>query len=101
MSFINWSDSHEMLGLLSEFVADERHDSAGDPARRHFLTGVLQELGELTARIDQTNDDDAIGTLRTILESVDDEFRGDSVLEHISACIEELERIRGVAGPGR
>ena len=100
MSFINWSDSHEMLGLLSEFVADERHDSAGDPARRHFLTGVLRELDDLTARIHETNDGDAIGTLRMILESVDDEFRGDSVLEHISACIEELERIRNrvVAG---
>lgn len=84
-----------MLGLLSEFVADERRDSVDDPARKHFLTGVLEELGELTARIDETNDDDVIGKLRIILESADSEFRGDPVLEHVQACIEELERIRG------
>jgi hypothetical protein len=94
MSFINWSDSHEMLGLLSEFVVDERHDSTADPARTHFLSCVLEELDELTARIDETNDDDAIVRLRMILESVNDEFRGDRVLEHVQACIEELERIR-------
>jgi hypothetical protein len=99
MVFINWADSHEMLGLLSEFVADEWRDSTDDPARAHFLAGVLEELGELTARIDETNDetndDDSIGKLRMILESADSEFRGDPVLEHVQACTEELERIRG------
>ena len=95
MSFINWSDSHEMLGLLSEFVADERRDSTGDPERAHFLAGVLEELGELTTRIEETNDDHSIDRLRTIMESADGEFRGDPVLEHVQACIEELERIRG------
>jgi hypothetical protein len=94
VSFINWSDSHEMLGLLSEFVADERRDSTGDRARARFLAGVLEELGELTARIDETNDDDSISKLRMILESADDEFRGDPVLDHVEACVEELERIR-------
>jgi hypothetical protein len=95
MSFINWSDSHEMLGLLSEFVADERRDSIDDSAREHFLACVLEELGELTTRIDETNDDDSIGKLRMIVQSADGEFRGDPVLEHVQACIEELERIRG------
>jgi hypothetical protein len=98
VSFINWSDSDEMLGLLSEFVADEQGDSTGDPARARFLAGVLEELGELTARIDETNDDDSIGKLRMILESADDEFRVDPVLEHVQACIEELERIRDRVG---
>jgi hypothetical protein len=95
MSFINWSDSHEMLGLLSEFVADEQRESTHDPARAHFLAGLLEELGELTARIDEMNDDDSIGKLRTLLESANGEFRSDPVLEHVQACIEELERIRG------
>ena len=94
MTFINWSDSHEMLGLLTEFIADERHDSYDDPARALFLTGLLEELRELTAQIDDVSDDEAIGRLRRIQDSVSDEFRGDSVLEHIQACIEELERIR-------
>jgi hypothetical protein len=99
MSFINWSDSHEMLGLLCEFVADERQESAGDPARVHFLTGVLEELGELTGRIDETNDDESIARCRMILESANGEFSGDPVLEHIEACIEELERIRNRYDP--
>jgi hypothetical protein len=95
MVFINWSDSHEMLGLLSEFVADERRDAIDDPARKHFLAGVLEDLSEVIARIDEMNEDDVIGRLQTILESADSEFRGDPVLEHVQECIEELERIRG------
>lgn len=94
MSFINWSDSHEMLGLLSEYVVDERHDSTEDPARAHFLAGVLEELGELIASVNETSDEAAIVMLRTILESANGEFRDDPVVEHIHACIEELERIR-------
>jgi len=96
MSFINWSDSHEMLGLLAEFVSDERQESTGDPARMRFLTGVLKELGELTDRIDETNDDELIASCRMIVESADGEFSGDPVLEHIQACIEELKRIRNL-----
>jgi hypothetical protein len=99
MSFINWSDSHEMLGLLSEFVADERQESTDDPARLRFLTGVLEELGELTGRIDETNDEESITRCRMILESANGEFSGDPVLEHIEACIEELERIRNRYDP--
>lgn len=96
MSFINWSDSHEMLGLLYEFVADERQESTDDPARMRFLTGVLEELGELIARIDETSDDESTARCRMILESSNDEFSGDPVLEHLHDCIEELERIRNL-----
>ena len=94
MTFINWSDSHEMLGLLAEYVVDERHDVSGDPARAAFLAGVLEELEELTAHVDEMSDDESIARLRTIQESASDEFRGDPVLQHIQDCIEELERIR-------
>lgn len=94
MSFINWSDSHEMLGLLAEFVADERQESAYDPARRRFLTGVLEELRELTGRIEEMNDDELVAGCQMILEPADGEFSSDPVVEHIQACMEELERIR-------
>ena len=94
MTFINWSDSHEMLGLLTEFVCDERQDSSDDPVRAIFLADVLEELQELTAHVDEMTDDESIGKLRMIQSSVTEEFRGDSVLDHIQACIEELERIR-------
>jgi len=94
MTFINWSDSHEMLGLLTEFISDEKHEAHGDPARALFLKGLLEELRELTAQIEDMTDDGLISQLRGIQESVSDEFRGDSVMEHVQACIEELERIR-------
>ncbi|HSY47885.1 MAG TPA: hypothetical protein VLC46_03660 [Thermoanaerobaculia bacterium] len=93
MTFINWSDSHEMLGLLVEYIVDERHE-ANDPARAAFLAGVLEELEELTAQVDEMTDDESIAALRMIQDSVNDEFRGDTVLQHIQDCIEELERIR-------
>jgi hypothetical protein len=93
VTFINWSDSHEMLGLLAEYVVDERHE-ANDPARAAFLASVLEDLEELTAQVEEMTDDESIATLRVIQESVSEEFRGDTVLQHIQDCIEELERIR-------
>ena len=98
MTFINWSDSNEMLGLLTEFVCDERQDSNDDPVRAIFLADVLEELQELAAHVDEMTDDESIGKLRMIQSSVTEEFRGDSVLDHIQACIEELERIRDRVG---
>ena len=90
MSFINWSDSHEMLGLLSDYIADERIEAAGDSARVRFLTGVLEALHELT---EETGERHLGAGLSDILEGTDVEFRQDPVLEHVEACIEELERI--------
>ncbi|HXH37761.1 MAG TPA: hypothetical protein VNN08_03960 [Thermoanaerobaculia bacterium] len=49
-------------------------------------------------RIDDVTDDESISRLRMIQESVSDEFRADSVMEHIQECIEELERIRDRVG---
>jgi predicted nucleotidyltransferase len=83
-----------MLGLLVEFVEDERAESTDDVARAAFLAGVLEELCELTARIDEMNEEDSIRKLSRILASANGEFRGDPVLEHVQACIEELDRIR-------
>lgn len=44
MTFINWSDSEEILALLTEFVEDERRESQCDGARETFLFDLLQEL---------------------------------------------------------
>jgi hypothetical protein len=94
MTFIDWSDSEEMLGLLSEYVADERNDSLHDPAREGFLTELSTELAELAREFDALSPDTVIDRLRAIHRSQAAEFLEDPVLAHVEACIEELERIR-------
>ena len=95
MTFIDWSNSDEMLGLLSEYVADERHEAYGDPARESFLADLSAGLTGLTDRLDAMSPEELIEGLRAIHRSQAEEFGGDPVLLHVEACIEELERIRG------
>jgi hypothetical protein len=95
MTFIDWSNSDEMLGLLSEYVADERDSAWGDPARESFLVDLSTGLTELTDRLDAMSPDELIEGLRAIHRSQPEEFGGDPVLVHVEACIEELERIGG------
>jgi hypothetical protein len=94
MSFIDWSDSEEMLGLLSEYVADERNGSLGDDAREEFLTRLSAELADLTDRLDAMSPEEVVDRLRAIHRSGAEEFARDPGLVHVEACIEELERIR-------
>jgi hypothetical protein len=94
MTFINWSDSEEMIGLLTEYVADERSASRPDGTREVFLAGLLQELTQLNEESATISTDRTIEMLRAIQDSVDPEFSEDPVLVHVEACIEELERIR-------
>ena len=94
MTFINWSDSHEMLGLLTEFVCDERQDSSDDPVRAIFLADVLEELQELTAHVDEMTDDESIGKLRMIQSSVTEEFR-----ERLQAMRSSRSVVDGAAEP--
>ena len=94
MTFIDWSDREEMLGLLIEYVADERSESVGDPERTKFLEDLSQELGDVATTAASTPADQTIQMLRVISDSQPGEFAGDAVLTHLEACIEELERIR-------
>jgi len=82
MTFIDWSDSEEMIGLLIEYVADVRNES--DDERRKFLTDLLADL-----KAEQLN----LERLQTIYESVDPNFKNDDVVVHLHDCIEELRRI--------
>jgi hypothetical protein len=84
-----------MLGLLSEYVADEQHEAYGDPARESFLADLSAGLTGLTDRLDAMSPEELIEGLRAIHRSQAEEFGGDPVLLHVEACIEELERIRG------
>lgn len=94
MTLIDWSDSEEMLGLLLEYVADERIDAPRDSAREAFLTELSTELRELTHGLEAMSADEVIDRVRAIHRSHLEECAGDPVLVHVEACVEELERIR-------
>jgi hypothetical protein len=84
MTFLDWSDSEEMIGLLIEYVADERNAPNVDPKRRKFLSDLLADL-----QAEQLD----LKRLQTIYESIDLEFKNDDVLVHVNDCIEELKRL--------
>jgi hypothetical protein len=94
MTFINWSDSEEILGMLCEYVADEKSDSQNDLARVRFLAELSADLADLADRAPGMPADEVIERLRVMLTSQADDFSGDPVLTHVDACIEELERIK-------
>jgi hypothetical protein len=94
MTFIDWSDFEEMLGLLVEYVADERNDAQEDRERMRFLADLSRDLGHIARRAPELSADDAIAGLRNVLASQPGSFAGDPVLTHVEDCIQELERIR-------
>jgi len=93
MTFINWADSEEMLGLLVEYVADERNETRGDHDREAFLAELSAALSDLAE--EDLPPDEVIARLRSIRAEQDEAFAADPVLIHVEACIEELERIAG------
>ena len=92
MSFIDWSDPEEMLGLLIEYVADERVD-ARDAARRAFLSELLAELSELAERSGAMPPEERIARMQA-MHAERAAGAGDPVLAHLADCIAELERLR-------
>lgn len=92
MSFIDWSDSEAMFGLLLEYVADE-HSEASEPTRRAFLSRLTNQLQALLEACDVSTPGAVIGPLRAVHQSIPGEFLGDPVVEHLGACVEELERL--------
>ena len=95
MPYIDWSDPEEMFGLLVEFVADERSEAHDDPKRRRFLAKLLSDLTALQEQFGTLSPSEGIESLRSIHNSVEEEFENDAVVEHLGACVEELERING------
>ena len=96
MSFINWSDPEGMFGLLVEYVADE-HSEEEESTRRAFLSQLRNQLEELQESFEASPLVEAINGLHAIRRSIRREFETDSVVEHLSACVEELERVRDSA----
>ena len=95
MPYIDWSDPEVMFGLLVEYVADERGEAQADPSRRRFLEKLLANLTALQERFGTLPALEGIESLRSIRHAVDGEFENDPVVEHLGACIDELERING------
>ena len=94
MTFIDWSDPEEMLGLLSEYVSDARNEAEADPTRAASLGALLHDLTELIHQSDAMALEEVVAELRRIHGSHARELSGDPVLHHVEACLEELERIR-------
>jgi hypothetical protein len=91
VSFIDWSDPDEMLGLLVEYVADEALACDGDAERAEFLRMLRGDLEDLARREHALNE--IAEALRQTRSGQPREFLGDPVIEHLDACIEELHRI--------
>jgi hypothetical protein len=91
MSLIDWSDPYEMLGLLMEYVADERNASQ-DEDRFDFLRQLSIDLEKRALR-DYDTTDHIAGAILEVRDSQPTEFLDDDVMTHVDACIEELHRI--------
>jgi hypothetical protein len=97
MNFIDWSDPEEMLGLLTEYVADARNESRADPDRWAALAALLEDLTSLI-RSDSATLDEEIDGLRRIRGAHSEDLEDDPVLRHVEDCIGELERIQSESG---
>jgi hypothetical protein len=93
MTFIDWSDSEEMLGLLCEFVADARGESQYDRGRQSFLSELSDALAELNDVSSEIPLHEATARLREIRDATDPEFAADPAMGHVRDCIDELECI--------
>ena len=85
MTFIDWTDSEGMFGLLIDFVADERAGCPEDSERQRFLSDLLAILETLPAG-------HAVEGLKEAYDSAGPEFEDDPAMVHLKHCIEELER---------
>ncbi len=94
MTFIDWSNPEEMLGLLTEYVADARNDSRADHERSAALASLLEDLTGLLGQSDSATLDATIDQLRRIQKAHFEDLGNDPVHRHVDDCIEELERIR-------
>jgi molecular chaperone DnaK (HSP70) len=90
MTFIDWSDAEGMVELFEEFIRDEMNDSLSDTERQQFLSNLLGDV----ERIREVGMEGAIQRLRTIQESLQEDFREDPASLHLADLIDELERIR-------
>jgi len=78
-----------MVELFEEFIRDEMNDSLEDTERQQFLSHLLGDVEPIR----EVGMEDAIQRLRTIQESLREEFRADLVSLHLADLIDELEAL--------
>lgn len=93
MSLIDWSDPEEMLGLLAEYLADERLAERDDRRRARFVDDLSSALTVLASQGQELSTRATIERLRKIRDGQPAEFSADPTLVHLDDCIQELERI--------
>ncbi|HSE40698.1 MAG TPA: hypothetical protein VLH08_08030 [Acidobacteriota bacterium] len=89
MPFIDWSDSEELLGLLIEYISDEKNEAFRDKERHRFLSKLLNDLTQAIGQSRNPTHD-----LTRIYDSIDNEFKEDPAVIHVRDCIEELRRLK-------
>jgi hypothetical protein len=97
MTFIDWSDSEGMIGLLTDFVSDAGNECQGDVRRQEFLSRLLVDLSTLASQL-SISGKEAANRLRSIYNSIDQEFEHDPVTIHVRDCIDELDRVNDHGG---
>jgi hypothetical protein len=93
MTFIDWSDTEEMLGLLAEFIREAKTDCRKDPEREKFLSKLLLDLGAFSGQLEMLTRKQGTDRLRGIYKAIDPEFSDDPVTNHVKDCLEEFERL--------
>ena len=93
MTFIDWSNPEELCNLLVEFIADESNETQEDESRLRFLCQLQNQIKRITEQFPRLDLATTIALLQRAYDSIDSEFENDSVVTHVSACIEELQRI--------
>lgn len=92
MSYIDWSDAESLFDMLIEYVSDEKNEAHGDASRELFLSQLLSRLRSMQSASPSLPD--TIQKLKGLIQSIDPDFQQDAVMDHLTACVEELERIK-------
>ena len=91
MAFVDFSDPEDMFDLLIDYLTDARSET--DSTRRDFLSGLLDRLGEMRDDFSGMSPAQQGASLRELRHSLEAEFAGDPVAQHLEDCAAELERL--------
>jgi hypothetical protein len=94
MTFIDWSDPEALFDMLIEYTADEKKAAHGDSRRVRWLDQMLAQLSAAQTLLAASDLPGVMTRLKHMIGSIPPEFREDPVVDHFTACLEELERIK-------